>query len=277
MTGRRRHVTRESPETGPDPGPDEKERDVRMQRERLQRLHIRLSKVILLRDACSEEAVTSGLRIRVLQDGRKPAAKPGGYWMFLDMGQDEFEIEIESPIYQNKKVRLKPDQGEEVEEIFLSPSSAYPVRPGHTMIRGTAGPGTVLRFHLEEGMPEGRLIHDCKKGDLEISVFIRDTAGLRRKWYMRDREKQTGEYVRIRDFSEDLQQCRLLQPLKAGYRKKDTAIYQAYECTADEDGEFCLLLDGLKARKYRLYCSYMEEGKAFCKEAEFEGKKQTRI
>ena len=103
-----------------------------MQKEILRKIHIRLSKVILLRDAFSEEIVTNGIQVRVVPSGKRPVMKPGGYWLFLDMGQEEFEIEIESAVYQRRRVRLKPDQGEETEELFLSPSGAYPVRAGQT-------------------------------------------------------------------------------------------------------------------------------------------------
>lgn len=241
-----------------------------MQNEILQKIHIRLSKVILLRDVFTEETVMNGVRIRILPGEGKPVRKPGGYWLFLDMGQKEFEIEIESPIYQRRRVMLKPDQGEEAEEIFLYPSGAYPVRPGHTMLRGTAGPGTVIRFHLEEGMAEGRLIHDCSRGDQEIFVFMRNGTGCGRKWYIRDREKQTGEYIQIRELPDESQQCSLLCPLKHDYRKKDTVLDQAYECAADEDGRFFLLLDHLKRQKYTLYYSYIENGTEFYSETEFE-------
>lgn len=240
-----------------------------MQKEMLQKIHIRLSKVILLRDAFSEETVTNGIRIRICGTGKKPVAKPGGYWLFLNMGQEAFEIEIESPIYQTGRIRLAPDQGEETEEVFLYPSGAYPVRPGQTMLRGSAGPGTVIRFHLEEGVPEGRLIHDGKKGDREIAVFMRETAGVRRKWYIWDKEQQNGEYLQIREIAGESQKCTLLQPLKYDYRKKDTALRRAYQCAADEEGRFFLLLERLKEQKYTLHYSYMEEGKEVRKETVF--------
>lgn len=231
-----------------------------MQKEILQKIHIRLSKVILLRDAFSEETVTNGIQVRIIPEGRKPIRKPGGYWLFLDMGQEEFEVEIESPIYQRRRVHLKPGQGEEAEEIFLYPSRAYPIGAGQTMLRGTARPGALVRFHPEEGIPEGRLICDCKKGDREISVFMREAAGTRRKWYIRDKEKQTGEYIQLREFPDESQKCELLRPLQCDYRKKDTVLHPAYECIADEDGEFFLLLDQPKEQKYRLYYTYTEDG-----------------
>lgn len=250
-----------------------------MQKEILRKIHIRLSKVILLRDAFSEEIVTNGIQVRVVPSGKRPVMKPGGYWLFLDMGQEEFEIEIESAVYQRRRVRLKPDQGEETEELFLSPSGAYPVRAGQTMLRGTAVPGTLLRFHLEEGIPEGRLIYDCREGDQEISIFMRGTSGARRKWYVRDKEGQDGEYIQLRESPGEAQKCCLFAPLRRNYRKKDTSVYQAYECTADDDGQFFLLLDHLKEQNYRLYYSYMEDGKEFHGETEIEfgDKKEIRI
>ncbi len=250
-----------------------------MQKEILQSIHIRLSKVILLRDVFSEQTVTNGIQVRTSHGGRKPIVKPGGYWLFMDMGQEEFEIEIESPIYQRRRIRLKPDEGEEAEEIFLYPSNAYPVRPGHMMLQGTARPGMAIWFHLENGMPEGRLIHDCKRGDQEIAVFMREAAGARRRWYIRDKEQQMGEYLQIQEFSEESSKCVLLRPLKYDYRKKDTVLCRAFECMADVDGRFYLLLGHLEEQKYTLYYSYMEEGTEFCKETEFEvgNRKQIQI
>lgn len=245
-----------------------------MDRRNLQITGTHLSKAILLRDAFTEETVTGGVQIRVPGQGKKPVGKPGGYWLFMDMGQGEFEIEITSAIYQSRRVCLIPDSEEEAEEIFLYPSRCYPRRAGMLMAEGTADAGMVLHFHLEKDMPECRLIQDCKKGDNELSMFRKDSVGARRKWYIRDKGKQTGEYLIVRESEEELQRCRLHAPLKYSYRKKDTAIYPAYACIADEEGKFCLLLPRPENIECRLYYSYTENGKEFSGEIEMKEKKR---
>lgn len=248
-----------------------------MYRENLQVTGTHLSKVILLRDAFSEETVANGIRIQVPGQNKKPVMKPGGYCLFLDMGQEEFEIEVLSAVYQRRRVRLVPDRGEEPEEIFLYPSSAYPVKSGTVMVQGTVRPGMSLDFHMEKGVPECRLIQDCQKGDTEISIFIKEGIGARRNWYIRDKEKQTGEYLRIKESAAELQRSGLQMPLRNSYRKKDTAIYPSYACIADEEGSFCLLLRYPEISGCRLYYSCMDEGKEFCGELEFHEGKRIRL
>ena len=182
------------------------------------RRNISLSKVIFLKDAFSEEAVANGIQIRGPQ-GAKPVLKPGGYVLFLNLEQEEFEVEIASPIYRKRKVRLRADRGKEAEEILLYPSEAYPVRAGCTGILGQAPPDSVLWFSLEETERECRLLSDYKREDGSIRIF------------------QNG----------------LLTPLKSDYRKKDAALYPAFLYRTDESGSLYLLLKSLKKQEYDLY------------------------
>lgn len=248
-----------------------------MEKKILQKLDIHLSKVILLRDAFSEEVVAAGMQIRTFQGG-KPVVKPGGYCLFLNMEMEEFEIEIESPIYQNRKVLLKTDHGETVEEVFLYPSAAYPLKNNATIVVGNARPKSVLRFHLEEDVNECKLLCDYQEGEERISIFTRERSKAKsRVWFVRDKEKKTGEYFQVQNFSSESGICQLKQPLSSGYRKKDAVLYQAFECIADENGEFYLPLARLKEQKYKLYYSCAEAGEKHLREVEIQGTKKNLI
>ncbi len=246
----------------------------------LQKINIRLSKIILLLDAFSEEPVERGVQIQTRQ-GKKPVAKSSGYFLFLDMEQEEFTVEITSPLYRTRRICLRADGGREAEEIFLYPSPAYPVKPGTTIICGEilswenfvagkaggrhvkgfrveTGGGTIrtgiLRVHLEEEGQEGRLLADYEKGSTEISLFMRGTYSTgKRSWYIKEKETNRGEYFQVRPFAAAPETYCLSSELKADYRKREARIYPAWECPVGDNGEYYLLLPHLKEKKYLLY------------------------
>lgn len=237
----------------------------------MQEIQVCVSKAILLRDAFSEETITNGIRIWT-PFGKRPLKKPEGYWLFLNMGTETFEAEITSPIYQPLRLCLKPDQGRTVEEFLLYPSRSYPLQSGRTSVLGTAPKGAELWFHLEQGVEEGKLLLDYQKDNPRISIYAGNRTGIKGSgWYIRDREKKAGEYFRIRQKAEE---ANLLNPLKKSYRKKDSLLFPAWRCPADENGEFFLLLPRLKQETYRLYCSCRIAGHTVLAETEISGERQ---
>lgn len=226
-----------------------------MAKEILQRLQIYLSKAIVLIDAFTEEPVTTPVSIHTASGG-KVKARTGGCYLFLNAEKEEFEVEIESPIYQRRRVLLKADAGMEEEVILLYPSPSYPLKKNVTIITGKAEPCSQIQFYIEEENSVCKLIRDYQKGDEEICVFMRDRShagtGI---WYIQDKEKNTGEYFHSQGADDDAEYLKLSTPLKNGYRKKDTRIFPAKECETDENGVFYLLLSGLKEKPYIMYSS----------------------
>lgn len=243
----------------------------------LQERKICLSKAVLLTDAFTGEPVSAGVRISSLSGGRTEK-KGGGYFLFLDVDspEEELEIEVDSPIYQHRRLCLKTDGGEELEEILLYPSPAYPLQAGQTVVRGRAEPGSLLRFHIEEERGGCRLLQDYKKG--EGKIFIYQKSGIwSPSWYIRKKEEDTGEYFVMRYMDTDSEEYLLKQPLKSAYGKKDTLIYPAGESIADEQGEFYLLVQDVPQETCTLRYAYVKEGKEIYGEAEISPARENRI
>lgn len=239
-----------------------------------EKIRLHLSKVILLKDAFSGETVTNGMQIHV-SPGGKPVIKPGGYCLFLNMDQEEFEVEIDSPVYRHRTVRLKADGGEQAEEIFLYPTQSYPVKAGSTWVCGYSLPETTLWFHLEEGTKECKLLVDYPKGGSRISIFQKGKAGHGKKnWYIWDKEKKLGEYFQTQEISGEPESYELICPLERDYRKKNTVIYQAFVSITDNTGELYLLLDHLKEQNYDLHYSYQNKENRIYGKTEIQGRKQ---
>lgn len=241
----------------------------------LQETKICLSKAVLLKDAFTGKPVSSGIRICSLSGGRTER-KGGGYFLFLDVDGPEFEIEIDSPIYQHRKLPLKSDGGQELEEILMYPSLSYPKRAGHTAIRGRAEPESVLKFHIEDEAGICRLLEDYKDGEPRISFYRKD-GGWSDSWYIRKKQEKTGEYFRTRETGADAEQYLLHQPLKSAYQKKDTVIYPAKKSIADENGEFYLLLGDIPGETCILKYFYEQAGKETYGEVEIVCAKENRI
>ncbi len=237
----------------------------------LQETKIRLSKTVLLRDAFTGEPVFSGIRIHV-PFGGKMEKKQGGYFLFVDVSAPEFEVEIESPIYQRRKICLKSDAGKEPEEVLMYPSPAYPRRAEHTAVRGRARPGSICQFHMENEKESCRLLGDYKRGENSISFYLKGRLSSP-LWYIRRKQETSGIYLTLKDIAEDAGPYPLKEPLGADYFMKDTVIYPALESMADEKGDFYLLLPKLSQEKSLLYYSCGEQGKEECGKTEiFQGR-----
>lgn len=242
-----------------------------------EKINVHLSKAVLIKDAFSEETLTTGMQIRVFPDGQ-PVLKPDGYCLFLNMEQEEFEVEIDSPVYRHRTIRLKADGGEQTEEIFLYPSKAYPVKSGSTWIFGLALPETELWFHFEESGGECKLLCDYHKEDERISIFKKGKNGRGKKnWYIWDKEEKTGEYFQVQDNSDEQEVYGLVCPLKSDYRKKNAVLYPAFLYMTDETGELYILLDHLKDENYELHYSFCKKGEKICRKAEIQGRKQNML
>lgn len=227
---------------------------------------IRLSKALIFRDAFTGEPVSSGIRIRSLSGGRVEK-KTDGYFLFLDVGDKELTIETESPIYQPRRFTLEVDEGAKVSEALLYPSPSYPLRSGNTAVWGLASPGRVLKFHFEDERACCHLIGDYKKGEANIS-FYRKSGMKNMLWYIRKKQRKTGEYFSLGQADDDAEVFSLGEPLESAYLKKDTLIYPAQETIADENGMYYLLLSDIPQESCKLHYFYKDEAGQACGEAE---------
>lgn len=219
---------------------------------------IQLSKAVLLRDALTGEPVSSGIWIRSLSGG-KVEKRSGGYVLFINATDTEIEFEVESPIYQSRKICVKSDQGAELEDVLMYPSPAYPRRMGYTAVKGRAIPGSILRFHTEDDKSVCRLFDGYKKGEEQISFYMKNkTAGA--LWYIRKKKETSGTYFTLKNSEEDTELYRLREPLKQDFQIKDTVIYPAHETIADENGEFYVLFRELPQEKCLMYYAYGKAG-----------------
>lgn len=231
----------------------------------LQERKIQLSKAVLLKDAFTGEPVSYGVRMQSLSGGQIEK-KPGGYFLFLNMSSQDFEIEVDSPIYQCRRIFLQADSGAEVEEILMYPAAAYPLKTGCTTVRGRAEPGSVIQFYVEEERESGKLLEDYRKGETQIS-FYRKGGTFHMVWYIQKKQGKPGEYFSIKN-QIDSESCELKQPLKSAYQKKDTIVCPAQETIADENGEFYLLIQNLPEERCMLHYSCRGNGQEICREAE---------
>lgn len=241
----------------------------------LQETKIRLSKVVRLRDAFTGEPVSSGIELLCLSEGRLEK-KREGYFLFLNAGDGEFEIEVKSPVYQRQRIKLKADKGACVKEILLYPSFAYPFRQGISSVRGRAKPKSVIKFHVGDAQTGCRLIDDYKKGREEISFYLKGKIQ-NMFWYIRKKHQDEGEYFCIEYPEEEGEVYRLRHPLKEDYQKKEAVICPAQASIADEDGEFYLLLAELPKDKCILHYSCESGDKVTDGEAEIVRGRENRI
>ena len=155
-------------------------------------------------------------------------------------------------------------------------SPAYPRRAGYTAVRGKASPGSILRFHLEDEKGVCRLFGGYKKGQEQISFYIKNgiTGAL---WYIRKKKETSGVYFSLKNIAKDSEVYHLMEPLDHDYQIKDTVIYTAQETIADENGTFYILFQDLPQEKCLLYYSNDTKGKEKQRETQIISAKENYI
>ena len=239
------------------------------------KIKIQLSKAVLLRDALTGEPVSSGIQIHA-PSGVRMEKKSTGHILFLNVETPEFEIEVKSPVYQTRKLRLQADGGEALDDIPMYPSPAYPWRAGYTAVKGKAEPGSTLWFHFEDERSVCRLVKGYKKGEGQISFYIKNKmAGA--LWHIRKKKETQGAYFALKNIVELSEGYCLREPLERDYPIKDTVIYPAQETIADENGAFYMLLSDLPQEKCVLYYTSEKAGEMVQKEIELVREKENFI
>ena len=118
----------------------------------------KLSLAIYLIDDYTSRGVIGNLDVSIKDHNVKPIRNPGGYYLFFDLPDDNYTIQIKGGEYyfDEEKEAVKPDELDElnpVVDIVLKPAPSYHFPSTATLVRGHLEdswgggiPGAVLRI-----------------------------------------------------------------------------------------------------------------------------------
>ena len=104
-----------------------------------QALSTRLSMAISLVDDYTGKQPDGKVKVFLKGKKIKSIKNPSGYYLFLDLPEEEYIVRVEAARYFEVEIPVKPaelDPLAPVVEVKLKPEPSYPFPPGATLIRG---------------------------------------------------------------------------------------------------------------------------------------------
>ncbi len=230
-------------------------------------IRIHVSLIVGLTDGFTgKKPETSQLHVAV-EGAASPVRKKEGYYIFTNLDSDIVTVIVNSPEYQQVKKRVvlsELDRQEPFLGIRLQPGRAYPNRVGATVVYGKTAPLRELSFTAVEGGVFYRLMSDCDGNHCrELMIFHQQSESLEgRSFLMWQKEIKKYETAQISKASHTDQGSYLLEePLEKKYKKAETRLYPVYTCSADEEGNYFLMIPSLMGEQTELMCTWQTEKK----------------
>lgn len=216
--------------------------------------------VVPIDDVTSQ--VISGNYIRPFIDWEKEAIWKPGYYVFMDVGQKEPMIQIESRLYQSQNVLVSLDEEKtKIVKVHMAPSELYRKAVSYQIVRGTGRPGETVGVYSEYCIQHFKLLKDFHRGE-QIGIY--NSTGLElsgRKLWIKGREKNW--FLRLGELSEEADGWYEVRQMdleeKESIRKVEATVFLVYETTIREDGSFYLLIPRGEEKEYQAVICYQEK------------------
>lgn len=193
-------------------------------------------------------------------------AKESGYYVLTGCREKEFEITIDSPVYETVSVKQTVgDAPLEVQKIWLSPGKFYNMRRNDAAVTGRANPGSVVRVICLKPEYVIHLLKDYEPKQDECSVSVYYVGGMDLESRIAAaissaKGKRVIEFVHIKSLTEKSGICLTDKPFSAALKKADTSIYPVFTGQVDGLGNYRVLLPEIPESGMTCLVSY-EDGK----------------
>lgn len=198
--------------------------------------------VVLLLDDFQNTIIKSRQATVRVKGARPPIQKEEGYYVFLNLQTDVYEVQIQSEYYEPQQLLVKRtelDASCPTLMVRLKPSRQYPNYLFATAIEGKTRPGNKILAYSkqEEGI---QLMQSYKKDDSLLFLYKKEKGYWEGKRFaMLDRETQRVELFQIEASEEEFQNAyRLEKPLQQDYKKMSSRLLTVYETVTDEAGNY---------------------------------------
>lgn len=229
--------------------------------------HIRMgiSLVVAAIDDFNNKPISTN-RLHVWIEGEKPAVqKEGGYYVFVNLRQTEFVLNMESKVYDKQQIYIDVRKlfpySKKVLKIRMFPNHSYPIPKNTTCIEGRAEPNSILLAYKEEYMHPYKLQYSYQAGEDKISIFHPEDVDIEGKTlFIKNKDEAQMEFFQVEEKKEEEKEFYCLTlPLTNSYKKIGTVIYPVYTIETDKNGEFYLPIANIYEDKIKF--SFCIKGK----------------
>lgn len=191
----------------------------------------------------------------------KPPIWKQGFYVFVNVGEKEVNLHIESQLYQSQNLHISLEEGN-VKKIRLVPSELYGNIGDCLIIRGTGTPGETVGVYSEHSSQHFKLLRDYHKGE-QLGIFNCSELDLSgRKLFIKGREKNwtvtLGELSEEQDSQYQVKEIDMQQESER-IRKVEATVYLYYETKVRENGTFYLLMPKGKESEFPAKLCYQGE------------------
>ena len=190
-----------------------------------------------------------------------------GFYIFMDMKQEEVILHVESQLYQSQTIALKLNVKEtRIIKLRLVPSEKYAKGNACIAISGKAKEGSKILFYSDEIRQSYKLLKDYEPGN-PIGIFHPEAMDLSgKKIWIKGRDKSYPATLGER--LEEEENCYEIEALSEKIRKVEADIFLAYEATVRENGTFYLLFPAGKEKEFHGIMKYGETSQQILLKAE---------
>lgn len=231
---------------------------------RAEHIRVRASLVVLVIDDFTGKVISDGSVIVSIADGSKPIRKADGYYVFVNVNQQQIHLTVSADYYITEKRIIDMtaiDRVAPVVKIRVKPNRNYPLQKSMTAIYGKAEPHSEIRILCDNIQKYYRLLYDYdpEKNKREISIFNPDKTDLDGKLLLiKDKEETDGELIRIVDTKSREDNLYLLdKEAETGYKKLGTRLLPIFTHTCDESGEFFITLYNTGVQELSCQCEML--------------------
>jgi hypothetical protein len=104
-----------------------------------QKITTKVSFAVALKDEYTDKPPIGSTRVFIKEQERRAIKNRSGYYVFLNLSEGEYKVQVESEYYFRKEAIVKPSNLEPlnpVVSVILTPKPFYPFASGTTLIRG---------------------------------------------------------------------------------------------------------------------------------------------
>jgi len=219
-----------------------------------------------INDYTGKRISSSAIQVRIEGAG-KPIYKKEGYYIFMNLLQEEVTISVQAQGYQSveKKIILQElDSREPFLKIRLQPGKYYPLLNDMTILSGKAEPFSILYAVSFQSSRFYRLLYDyTKEEEDKLHIYNSEKIDLEAKsFFIWQKTCQEYELAVIRKAEDKMLEIfEIEKPLEREYKKATTRLYPAFSGQADENGNFFLVIGDLEGEEAELYLEIFHKKK----------------
>ncbi|MCT4593106.1 MAG: hypothetical protein N4A57_02370 [Anaeromicrobium sp.] len=213
--------------------------------------------------------IMNGIEVYFNNMPKKPIKKSGGYYVFTNLEDGIYKVNIKSQIYFNETIEIdttKLDLLDPIINIRLKTKPNYFLREDSTIIKFKVvdlnkipiNLGIIKAFIDTKNYYEGQILEEVKSGHEKVKVKKFCDAPLPGDiLYLKEEEPDKSEYIKV--LKEDKGYYLLDSPINYDH-KRDLKISRGFITKSDEDGNVIVYFKNLLKSKVNITFHIFHEG-----------------